>query len=726
MFFYTQNLATQNVQIGNPWEFQPTEKLTARIRGDKEDRQAFYQNPETKHCFYSGIEGLNPALRPGKENEPHKIHAFAADYDVKVPDETVDAAVKSMRIKPSWVERSLGGNVRLVWLLAQPLLVGDYAFCAYVLEQAKKWLHLDLLPALDEPAFTNPSRLLCNGCAWRATGAGEIPLPELQSFFFDCGKSYRFKAANEVDIPFDLVEKACREKFPKMDWPGIFEPEAQGPSFWIPESTSPASAIIKQTGIVTFSAHATKTFYTWADILGAEFVREFSQSSVTKATAGVYWDGTRFHRQINGGYCSFGQEEASIFFKVDCGMSSKPTKGGASPIDTAKAHIFSNNRVKGAVPFTFRPSGLITFNGDRVLNTYMAKAMQPAVGTQKWGPHGNFPTLSAFLENLFDPVEQLMRFLAWYQYYYRSALNQVPLPGQNLFLAGLAGSGKTLVNRRIVGTTVGGFVDASDHLVNGSTFTSHLMHVPHWCLDDDTPSNSPAAQTKLQAMFKKTAANQQMLYNKKFEQATMGEWMGRIGCTTNLDFVSTRIMGTMDDSSADKTLMLRCSAKKFAFPHRLEMDRILTAEIPFFLRYLDDLIVPDFVERDARYGYVAYQEPLLLERTHQTSHAAPFRELLIETLHEYFAASKESPHWKGTSSQLMKLMNGNPLNEGVMKSYKLDNIARYLEQIQREGLFKCTTETGSMKTRIWVFYNENYVEPVAQPEQVPTTVENFV
>lgn len=728
--FYTENLTTQVLFPGNPWDFKPTAVITARIRGDKEDRQAFYQSPDTKHCFYTGIEPLNPNLRPGKENPPHKIHAFTADYDVKIPKERVAEAIASMRIKPSYTERSLGGNVRLVWPLSQPLLVDDYSFCVFVLESAIKWLQLDLLPALDEGAFTTVGRLLCNGCEWENTGHPSIPLPALQTFFVDCGKQFRFRPANETDIPMEIVEKACREKF-KMDWPGDFAPESQGPSFWVPESTSPLSAIIKPTGIFTFSAHATKNFYTWTDILGADFVRNFTQDSVSKATADVWWDSKRFWRRIYGIYCSSGMEETMNFMRVECNLSSKPEKGGVSPTDIALNHIYNQNRIKAAVPFTFRPAGLITFMGDRMLNTYTRKPVPPAAGEQVWGPQGVFPFLSTFLENLFDPKEQLMRMLAWYQYYYRAAFEETPLPGQNIFFMGHAGIGKTFLNRQIIGLSVGGFVDASDYLVNGATFNSHLMFSPHWCLDDDTPSNSPIAQAKLHAMFKKTAANQQFLSNQKFEVAGMCEWMGRIGCSTNMDFVSTRVVGPLDDSSIDKTCLFRCSTVKFKFPGRIELGKLVTAELPFFLRWLLDWKVPDEIERDPRYGYVSYQEPTLLDRTHQTNPAAPFKELLIETLYNWFVSNQDSIDWRGTVSQLVKMMSSDPLNESIMRSIRMDSVSRYLEQIQKEGLFKCSTETGAMNTRIWVFNKPEGFTPATPtsmptPQYMPPTVEKFI
>jgi hypothetical protein len=717
MFFFTKNLITQVLESGVPWEFQPTEKITAQIRHSKEDRQDWYSSPATSHQFYTGIEPINPNIRPGKENPPHKIHAFTADFDVAIPDARADEAIASMKHKPAWVERSLGGNLRLVWLLSEPLLVDDYSFCAYILDAAKSWLQVDLLPAFDEPAFLAPSRLLCNGCNWRSTGHGAIPAEQSQAFFVSAGSSFRFTPANAADIPLEQVEKALKEKFPSLNWPGDFALESQGPSFWIPESVSPLSAIVKATGMFTFSANAIKPFYTWTDILGKEFVTQFTESSVSKATTDIWWDSKHFWRKIGGSrYASSSKDELLTYFKVDCSLSTKALKGGASPTDVALAHIYSQNRIKGAAPFVFRPSGLIEFLGERVLNTYLNRAIQPATGTQVWGPLGNFPFISALLEALFDPVSQLPHYLAWVKHLYESAFYMIPAPGQNIFLMGGVGTGKTLVSRQVIGVSIGGYMDASDYLVNGANFNSHLMNYGLWCLDDDTPSNSPAANAKLHAMFKKTAANQQHISNEKFEKSAMCEWAGRICCTTNLDHVSARIVGPMDNSSLDKTCLFRCAKEpKIVFPSRTEVARLIAAELPYFLRYLLDWSPPDFVERDSRYGYKSFHEPSLLDQTHQSNPMAPFKELLIESLNDYFANSPDAPCWRGTVSQVIKLIISNPLNESVMRSIRLEQTSRYLEQIQKEALLKCRTEVGPMKTRIWVFDRPEGNSPKALP-----------
>jgi hypothetical protein len=291
-FYYTQNLVEKQTFPGNPWEFVPTEQITEQIRKDKNARQDWYKNVNTRHSFYSAFEPYNPNCRVSREDNPPKfLHAFHADFDVAIPEARVLEAIAAMGIKPTWIERSVGGNVRLVWILPRPLCVDTYEFASFVLQQARKWLNLDLLPGLDEGAWESPTRLLCNGCQWKETGHGPIPETKLQAFFVECGMRYRFQSKADVDVPMERVEAALKAKYPEFaNWPGDFVETAQGPTFWVPSSTSPMSAIVKRDGIFTFSAHADKVFYSWSDLLGPEFIKNFSEDAIAKATKDIYWE----------------------------------------------------------------------------------------------------------------------------------------------------------------------------------------------------------------------------------------------------------------------------------------------------------------------------------------------------------------------------------------------------------------------------------------------------
>lgn len=705
--YATDSLVSKTVVPCEPWTFSAPYEPGLAIRTDKQTRQDWYRHVDTRWNFYTGLEGSNPNQRISKEDNPPKyIHAFCADYDVKIPMQRIEEVVKAMDIKPQWIETSLGAKNRLVWLLPRSILIENADHCIFLLQHALKWLRLDLLPGFDEGAFTDPTRLLCNGADWKATGAKLVSEIDLQAFVVEQGREFRFIPTGDgTEIPLDIVEQAIKDKFPTFSWPGDFSVETQGPSFWVPGSTSAMSAIVKKDGMFTFSDHASKPFYSWGDILGSAFVKDFTKTAIAVATKDLYWDQKNFWRKKGGGYyTNVAMGELQNFFKVQCRLSAKPGKDGQSQVDKALDHIYNANNITGAGPFLFQPSGVMEYMGRRVLNTYVARAVNPASETQQWGPQGNFPLLSMLFDTLFDPASQKEHFLAWWKHFYIAAHTYTPMPGQNVYLMGGAGVGKTLLNRAIIGKSVGGFVDASDFLIGGAVFNSENYDQPLWCIDDEAVGESAQAQARFHAIWKKTAANQEFKYHKKFEIPLTIEWMGRIVCTTNMDYVSSRMLGPMDNTSMDKTSIFKCVAEsKIVFPNRHELAKIIARELPFFLRWLLDWTPPDYIERHTRFGYAAYHEKLLLDQALQGSKSTPFKELLIEALRMEFEADPKLTEWSGTLTQVIRLIQSNPLNAEVMRQLRLEQTSRHLEAIQREGMLDISVAMGEMKTRVWLF-----------------------
>jgi hypothetical protein len=740
-FYYIENLVSQVALQGNPWDFKPTENITDEIRNNKAKRQEWYSNPKTKHCFYSMVEPLNPNMRISKDENPPTIrNGYTADYDtMNLPAERIAEAVKLMKLKPSRIEQSLGKNWRLHFTFPRGIYTGNFEFDQYCSKRAVKWLNLNILPCFDEQAFITPTRYLCNGCNWTETGAGDLPMEDVQAFLVDCAKEFDFKPlTTDAQVPLDAVEKAIREKFPGFQWPSAFELGSQGPTFWIPESTSPMSAIVKPGGMITFSAHAVKVFYSWSDILGPAFSKKWSDDAIAKATEGIYFNGHDFYmRGISGLYEDSNKDAIMSYLKVSCRLSTKADKQtGLSQMDEAMAHIYRQNRIISAGPFAMQKPGILIRNGGRVLNTYSRKPMSPAPGKHAWGPAGTFSFSSAMFDHMLGAdSKQFWHFIAWWQHFYRGAFNWEPRPGQNIFLGGIHSSGKTLTNTRYIGDSVGGFMDCGEFIKGLSPFNVHLYEVPHWTVDDETTIGSPANVQRTANVFKKIAANQSHMTHAKFQKQSMVDFAGRIGVTFNLDTNSMRIIGPQDPATLEKTMIFRCNDVAFSgFASRSYVDRKICEELPCLLAWLLEVKIPDFVLVDPRYGWAAHHDELLLDRTNQSQSIAPFKELLIESLSIYFQQNPEALEWRGTLTQIMRLLSQDPRNDHVMRGLRMDQVNRYLEQIQKEGLLHCEADSGKLKTRVWIFkrsaFEEILKEFLSQPatasaiEAGPTTTKN--
>ena len=721
MFFYSTNLVTQSVSpLEGPWDFKPTENITKQIRFVKQDRQAWYNNEDTKHCFYTGLEGINPNMRISKENPPHQLHAFVADYDTEIPDIRIDEVIATMSVKPTWVETSLGRNRRLVWLLVRPLPIESDDFYRFMADRAVSWLELNKLPALDQNAFTTANRLYCNGCEWKATGHAPLQAREVQPFFVECGLKFDYKPdGDDRIVPLDVVEAELKKVYPGYTWPNNFEVNSQGPTFWIPESTSPLSAIVKNGGIFTYAAHATKPFYSWSDLLGKEFASKFNRDAIAKAVEGVYVNGVEYYLPINNKFQFEKESAVQRHMRVAHKLTTKPGPDGVSQVDKAMEYIHQHQRVDGIAPHAFyRPGPIRLDNGETHLNIYSGKPIEPAVGgNPKWGPHGDFPFLSASADHLLrlNP-EQFENWLAHLHLFYCSVLDYSPMPGQISIYSGERGNGKTFWNRHVIGYSVGGFVDASRYLIQSTEFTAHLFNSGYWACDDENPGTSESARNHVQKILKSLAANQEHVYHKKYGLPTTVPWCGRLGITTNLDYLSTQIVNIGD--AGDKIHLWKCNQTpySFQFPSRKEQLRLRNVEVPYFLRYLVDYKIPDSIEKDSRYGMKAYKDDSMILHVQQASPMAPFREVLIAALERWFVENPDDKTWKGAAIHVLSLVNSDPSRMmGGGPSYKASYVNYALEQMHRDKLMNCKTETGRHNIRFWIFERPSDLPQPNQP-----------
>lgn len=728
-FWAAKNLTQLSVAPCVPWEFAPASFPTAQICKVKEDRQDWYQNPATEWQFYTGIEAVCDTQRVSDANPPLMIHAFVADVDMALTDTRLDEALQSYRIKPTYFERSLGGNCRVVWLLERPIPThGDMDFARFILQKAFDWLGVSVaLPGADVKAWESPTRLYANGGQWRATGANPVPWTESQVFFMKMGSEFKFSSSIQIQIPMSVVAQELKKKFPNFDWPTDFAEGSQGPSFWIPGSTSPQSAIVKSNGLFTFSAHADKGFYSWADLLGKEIVSAWEVNTLAKATAEVYFDGDKYWRLFDdpdGGPRYFDGEKKEDFvtyLTVKRGVSAKPDKDGISQLQRAMQHVRDCSRIDSAAPILFQPNGVIKHGGRRTLNTSQCVPIQPTTEVVEWG--GNLKFIAELLESMFGKLSekstQLMAWLSWAKVAYEGAYHQRPQPGQNIFIGGDAGTGKTLLSREIFGRLMGGFADAQNYMAGGDNFGAEMFRVPVWCLDDECMIETEAMRQKFSAIFKKLAANQSFRYNEKYEKATQIPWMGRAIVTLNLDPTSTKILITPDASAEEKICYFRSYAKPgdVKFPPRDELvKKVLKYELPLFARFLLDFQIPEDRLGDSRYIIKAFHEPTLLEKAYQGSKSAPFKEIIVSFLMAWFAGHPEAKEYRASSTVLMKDLMAQPEMVDVLRSQRIESINRQLEMLQRENVIPCRTETSRFRIRTWIF---NRIEPDDETHNCP-------
>jgi hypothetical protein len=702
---FLRNLSSSEIFSGvAPWEFTRFDLVPPQALIDKGFRDKWVNTPETEFHVYTLFEGVQSNLRlRGKnggedDNPPLVMHGLAVDYDTAMCPEQVFKAFPNLgAFPPNWFEQTLSGNGRLIWMFEQPLRLPSRLFAVRLLERLDGLIPFRKFAGIDEGCLKAPERYFTNGCRWTQISRKRIPATLLQGFVMKFAEKFDWQAKEfGKAVSLKDIEAELKVKFPGFAsaWPGDFELGSSGPSFWVPGSTSPKSAIVRETGMHTFSAHATKAFYPWSELVGAEFVENNENIRLGKSVEGIYHDGRSFIvKDGNGKYAFHTKENMSLLLQVHRGLKKGGKRdGSASEVDRAIAHVLQFQNVDAAGSCAFYPSGVFQHSSRRILNTHQIEVMKPHPEPATWGKDGKFPFLSEFFDNFFSPVfPQKDRFLAWFKQHYDACLRRSPCSGHGVFIAGPVGCGKTFLNRGLMGTALGGFAEANSYLIGSDNHNSELFDHALWCIDDGSIASSDKIHLLFSENVKRTVANRDHRCNEKFRKAFQTPWQGRIVVTLNEDPESLRLIPNVDVSILEKLMLFRAGEKKIQFFSQPEMEQLLQRELPHFLRWLLDWTPPAhcFEGADVRFGLAPYAEPSLLQAANLSSGKSVFVEILTRWLKEFFTEkSPSAAHWEGTATELRMQMICDPLYAELLRPYRPDNLPRMMIAAANKGILK--------------------------------------
>lgn len=720
--FALPNLVSKSVSECTPWLFHSPVPDEVKGKAGKKLRDKWINSPDTLHQCYSGLEGVSATQRisegkAGEEgNPPFRLHAFVADIDCPLTDAEVTLGLQRIGNQPAYFERTLSGNVRLIWPLETPVTFPNRKFAIEFLELALIRMKVDSIgPALDRPAWLEPNRYYTNsGEIFDVYADAKIPSGLTAGWMLEVAEKHHWKKQkNAVAIPLPLVFKAIGEKYPAHGWDGDFVEEAQGPSFWLEGSTSPKSAIVKPTGLFTFSSTASRSFYSWADLLGAEFVKTYETEMLGNAVIDLYHDGKSYYRKDGfGDWKPFTKEDVVSHLTVTRGLSGRMDGDRPSEVSRAMEYLRDWQAVTGAAPFVFQPTGIVVKNGFKFLNTHTRKPLAPAEN----GLPENFPFLYKYFQGLFDPHEQLDYFFSWLSRFYAGAHGQNLESGQNIFFLGPAGVGKTLLSQGILPILMGGGADAEDYLLGKTQFNSELFQVGLWSVDDNSATVDAATHRKFSAMAKKMAANTTFAYHEKFRVPCSVDWLGRVFVTANDDEESARIVPDLSLSNVDKLMLLRAAAfAAVEFPARKEMQKILHEELPFFARFLLEYQTPPHCRSTSRFGIKSYHEKTLMVTAEQSSRSAVFAEIIEDWKDTWFAEHLSEQYWEGTSFQFLKALNKDELGAAAgIRSLSAEQVSRGLATLRAKG-FPFEILPGDRGSRTWRIHRNELPQATPLP-----------
>lgn len=666
--FKIPNLRSRTASPTLPWDGTVTASMPSFI--NKEAFREWSASDTTEGTFVSAFEGVNPHVRINKNNEPCRMHGLVADYDTdSITDEVLlEGLARGSKpgFKPMYAHKTFSNGARVVWMFEEPIYVLPGVLKEFLGLLVKETKAKSLFPRLDEAIF-KPDQYY----AWMpgAIKFADQPIRSeaIHSILADAvEKSKKYRGEGDVAIPLDKVYEKIQQAFPGR-WLGAFEEGMRGPLFWMEDGVDRIGAQVTKTGMVSYSTRSTKAFLSWSDLFGAAWVREFQEDRFGGPLQSYWFDGKYYWKRDLSNFWT-GVEGANTRHDITgtYALSSAPDERGAlSEVDEAMRRIRETRRVQGAVPCLYDPRDVLVRNGKRVLNIAKTRVLAPTELSAPWGE--NFPWIANFLDTAIDPHESLPFLMGWLKRFYVSALEGKLLPGQAVFIAGPVGQGKTFFGTEIVSKLMGGGCDASDYLVQGSSFNAELFEVGLWNVDDSSSADSAEAHKRFSGMIKKGVANTKHTYHRKYHDAETVNWNGRIIDTLNDDPESIQAVPHTDGSILDKISLFKFQGNSsFDNIGYVELENTLDAELPHFAAWLRDWELPEEVLGSKRYGVKSYHHPMLLSESRAASSVHGFSEFLGLFLKNYKADHPTEVAWKGTAtSLLLALQNDAELTNSV-------------------------------------------------------------
>lgn len=726
-FFALRNLVSSETTPVTPWLYTQAAPDHVKGKENKTARDRWINSNETSAQVYSAFEGVNPSVRISKPkvgadegNPPFKLHAFIADIDCAVSQDELAAGIARLAFSPNYYEKTLSGNARLVWLLEKPVSFPNRNFAVEFLKLAAARLHPENVAAgFDKPAWEEPNRYYTNSGEWLMISAeARIPASLVDGWVVEVAEKHLWrKDRGAVDLPLPVVYTELLKKYPSMNWPEDFIEGSQGPSFWLESSTSPKSAVVKPTGMFTFSAHQSKPFYPWADLLGKDFVERHAAELMGKAVEGIYHDGTKYYRKDgHGAWKCFSKEDIILHLSTDRGLSAVKD-GGASEVNRAVSFIHNWQGIDGAAPFVFQPSGLIKKANGAFLNTHTRRALRPVEERAEWGPGGKMPFISNLFDHLFHPESRPLRpldyWLSWLSRFYRGAYENNLESGQNVFLLGGPGIGKTFLSQGLLPHLLGGGAGAEGYLMGESNFNSELFESALWTIDDNSATVDASTHRKFSAMIKKMAANSTFSYHAKFRVPCSVDWLGRVFVTANGDEQSAQIVPNLGINILDKLSLYRgTDVPSVTFPDRRGCLALIRDESPVLARFLLDYQIPAHCVGSARFGVKSYHETTLLKTAEQSSATAGFREILEHWRKMFFGEKKDLKVWRGSAFKLLLEFNSDQSFAAAVRGMTGTSVGRNLMAVKAAGMK--IESVGGANTREWIIYKDDDHVPEAE------------
>ena len=660
----------------------PPEQKERPPLANKEEFRAWCASSTTDHCFYSGWEGVNPSLRISKSNPAKRMHGFVADFDANITDEMIDEALKACVCSPLYATKTFSGGARLVWEFEEPLLLDNPKLAERFLKTLAKELGVkDLLPGFDDSSL-NPSQYFELGSNWKHNvGASPIPT-DLAGIWTLDSASEKIFSTEELAIPIEEVANEVEKLYPGR-WKGEFKVGSRGPLFWVNDGIDRIGCQVGDFGMICYSSRADSGFIPWEKLLGKAFVQKWEVQAISGFVDTIWYDGKLYWWKVDDMWVGRTKEDSFMHLKK-FGVSTKTSgKEVISKAEKILCAVQDARKIDFAAPLLFEKNDIVDLNGERVLNIGRKEALEEANVVDP----ALFPWIYNFITNIFVQPDgsnvQMDYFLAWFQRLWTSARDKQLAQGQMMVLAGDAGQGKTFLSRCIIGAALGGSVDASDILQGRTNFNKQAAETCIWRIDDATYASNRSEASKFGETLKRQVANPVATYHPKFRDAVEFPWRGRIVLTCNTDPQSLAIMPSLNNTIADKIMLLKFGSYQPVFKPNHEQEAMVAAELPYFLAWIKAWQPPKHVvATKSRFGIREYHHQELVEASRESDPATSLREILDIWIQGEDTVMKCDPVVEISSTELLgKIRSNIPGGSDLMRNYTPSRLGRELRTL---------------------------------------------
>lgn len=336
----------------------------------------------------------------------------------------------------------------------------------------------------------------------------------------------------------------------------------------------------------------------------------------------------------------------------------KPKDGGLSEMQQILLHIQTARNVDYSGPLAGHRKGLHHLQGRHVLVTDEAKLITPHAG--------QYPLIQSFMRGLLDDPQhdQCSHFFGWLNTALETLYAGGIRPGQCLALAGPKDCGKSLLQTLITEMLGGRAASPYRYMSGQTTFNSELFGAEHLVIEDEIPTTDIRSRRALGAQIKSMTVNVQQSCHAKNRIAVPLRPFWRISISVNDEPEFMMILPPLDESLADKIILLKCAKKPMAMPtctleQREAFWKALVAELPAFLYWLlNEWEIPQAL-RSERFGIAHFHHPQLVQALDALAPEIRLLDLIDLTLFgEESLECLDGEDWEGTAMELERRLVG--------------------------------------------------------------------